>query len=94
MDRAEGFHGLAHETRVLILSQVLASMAGGEDLEDDALDRWRIGDLDPSFLRPRGARDLLVANRKLWESTRGPLETQHAFEEIIAAALGLGLVVA
>ncbi len=166
----DGIHGMAHEIRVLIYGQLLASLVGDEDLEvdadvlgwaaavhdtqrwdegidpdhgaraadwieskpdlvpafmpldrvaylcrwhvppdhygpkmtpelkvfkdADALDRWRIGDLDPSFLRTKAARQLLVASRELWESTHGPLETQHTFEEIIAAALGLGLVVA
>ena len=61
--------------------------------EADALDRWRISDLDPSFLRTKAAQHLTVASRKLWKSTRGPLEARHAFDEIVAAAIVLGLVV-
>jgi hypothetical protein len=56
-------------------------------------DRWRISDHDPRCLRARAACQLLSASRELWESTRGPLEARHAFDEIVAAAIVQGLVV-
>jgi hypothetical protein len=164
----EGIHGLGHETRVLIWSQVLVSMVRDEDLdvdgdvvgwaaaihdtqrwnddidaghgkrasdwilkrphliapgtsidqvayvcrwhvpndEDapeitpelkvfkdaDALDRWRIDDLDPSYLRTNAARNLLDASFELWEATHGFNDVTEMFEHIISVALEQGLV--
>ena len=36
----------------------------------DALDRWRIGDLDPSSLRTESARALLEISYRLWHEAR------------------------
>lgn len=165
----EGIHGLGHETRVLIWSQVLVSMVGHEDLDvdgdvvgwaaavhdtqrwnngidgghgaraadwilerphlipasvpieqvayvcrwhvpnddnapemtpelkvfkdADALDRWRIDDLDPAFLRTTAARQLLDSSYSLWEATRGFVHATAMFEQIIEIARKQGLVV-
>ena len=58
----------------------------------DALDRWRIDDLDPAFLRTRAARQLLDASYNLWEATHGFVHATEMFEQIIDVALEQGLV--
>lgn len=40
----------------------------------DALDRWRIGDLDPNYLRTESARKLLNFSRQLFELTNAQKE--------------------
>jgi uncharacterized protein len=161
-------HGIAHETRVLIWTQVLAAMAADEGLnvdarvlgwaaavhdtqrwddgvdpehgrraadwiekhpdvipasvplgrvahlcrwhaapdgvipemtdelrvfkDADALDRWRIGDLDPSFLRTRSAHRLINVSDALWMRTRGYPESERVFSEIVAAAVTLRIL--
>ena len=56
----------------------------------DALDRWRIYDLDARLLRTRIAHRFLVASRELW------LLTEHAiaqpFEKVVRAAVRLGVL--
>ncbi|MEE9297045.1 MAG: hypothetical protein V3W34_19045 [Phycisphaerae bacterium] len=165
----DGIHGLAHETRVLILSQVLAFMVRDEDLEidadivawaaavhdtqrwsdgidpdhgaraadwilnrpdfvprpvsldrvaflcrwhvppdrrapemtpelkvfkdADALDRWRIDDLDPAYLRTKSAKQLLDVSHDFWAATSGSLDMANTFDEIVAVAMAKGLVV-
>ena len=165
----EGIHGLGHETRVLVWSQVLVSMVRDEDLDvdgdvvgwaaavhdtqrwndgideghgeraadwileqshlipapvrldqiayvcrwhvppderapkmtpelkvfkdADALDRWRIDDLDPAYLRTRAARQLLDASYALWEATHGFIHATEMFEQIIDVARAQGVVV-
>ena len=58
----------------------------------DALDRWRIGDLDPSFLRTRSAHRLINVSDTLWLETRGYPESERVFSEIVAAAVTLGIL--
>lgn len=163
-----GIHGVAHETRVLIWSQVLATMAADEGLtvdpdvlgwasavhdtqrhsddrdldhglraaawieqrrelipvpvplarvaylcrwhvppdhaapemtdelrvfkDADALDRWRIYDLDPALLRTTSAHRLLTASRKLWSLTDAVTAGTQGFQQVIRAAVGLGIL--
>lgn len=163
-----GLHGIAHETRVLIWTQLLAAMAPDEGLnvdggvlgwaaaihdtqrwdegidhehgvraadwiekhpgiipasvpldrlaylcrwhvatdrvipemtdelrvfkDADALDRWRISDLDPSFLRTRSAHRLTNVSDALWLNTRGNPESERVFPEIVATAVTLGIL--
>ena len=165
----EGVHGLGHETRVLIWSQVLVSMVRDENLEvdgdvigwaaavhdtqrwndgvdpghgaraadwileqphlipapvsldqiayvcrwhvppderspkmtpelqvfkdADALDRWRIDDLDPAYLRTKAARQLLDSSYALWDATHAFIDATEMFEQIIEVARDQGLVV-
>lgn len=58
----------------------------------DALDRWRICDLDPAYLRTRAARQLLDAGRGFWEATRDFMHTTDAFDTIVVIAREHGLV--
>jgi hypothetical protein len=166
---ADGIHGLAHETRVLIWGQVLAEMVREEGMsvdadmlgwaaalhdtqrwddgmdpdhggraaewivanehllppsvpvervaflcrwhvppdhrtpeltdelkvfkDADALDRWRINDLDPRFLRTQAATRLLEASRELWERTRHLTDERTAFSEVVRTATALGILV-
>ena len=167
--KPEGIHGLGHETRVLIWSQVLTSMVRDEDLkvdgnvlgwaaavhdtqrwndgidaghgaraadwilerphlipapvsldriayicrwhvpndgdapemtpelrvfkDADALDRWRIDDLDLAYLRINAAKQLLDASYALWEDTHGFIDATEMFDQIIDVARTQGLVV-
>ncbi len=59
----------------------------------DALDRWRIDDLDPPYLRTNAARRLLDASYGLWEATYGIEHASEMFEGIIDVAIDQGLVV-
>ena len=59
----------------------------------DALDRWRIADLDPAYLRTSSARQLLDASYALWEATHGFVHAMEMFERIIDVARTQGLVV-
>jgi uncharacterized protein len=166
--RPEGIHGLAHETRVLVWTQVLADMvrneglvvdpivlgwaaaihdtqrwSDGDDLDHgaraaswllehsgllpasvplhrvtylcrwhvppdhlapemtpelcvfkdaDALDRWRIGDLDPSRLRTESSRLLLSASHALWMATRDLSKPDQMFLAVQRAAMKLGIL--
>lgn len=165
---AGGVHGIAHETRVLILTQVLAMAAGDEGLnvdadvlawaaaihdtqrhndgadpkhgdwaadwiecrpellpksvplervaylcrwhvpaderapemtdelrlfkDADALDRWRIGDLDRSRLRLAASMRLLDASYSLWSGTNELNDSPNAFAEIVKAATAMGIL--
>ena len=57
--------------------------------DSDALDRWRIGDLDPQFLRIQAAHLLLDATRELWAETSS---IQTSFSEILATAVAQGVL--
>ncbi|MBP7748007.1 MAG: HD domain-containing protein [Phycisphaerae bacterium] len=163
-----GIHGIVHETRVLIWSQVLAAMVADEGLvvdpdvlgwasalhdtqrlsddrdpehgsraaawieqrpdlipppvplarvaylcrwhvppdhaapeltdelrvfkDADALDRWRIYDLDPTLLRTRSAHRLLTASRELWSLTDVVNAGAQGFQQVIQAAVGMGIL--
>jgi hypothetical protein len=58
----------------------------------DALDRWRIGDLDPAFLRTQFAHRLINVSDALWLKTREHLESERVFSEIVATAVTLGIL--
>jgi hypothetical protein len=58
----------------------------------DALDRWRIGDLNPSFLRTASARKLLLPSHALWTATASMSGAEQAFTDILAAAQALGIL--
>jgi hypothetical protein len=58
----------------------------------DALDRWRIGDLNPSLLRTQAARSLLDASYRLWHETCECYDGLTAFDEVVHAAIHLGVV--
>ena len=51
----------------------------------DALDRWRIGDLDPTYLRTESSRLLLSFSRCLWSETQGVGRQKDAFHRVLAA---------
>lgn len=163
-----GIHGIVHEARVLVWSQVLAAMAAGEGLkvdanvlgwaaaihdtqrqsdgidpehglraaewirrrpelipasvplervaylcrwhvppddralgmtdelrvfkDADALDRWRIDDLDSRFLRTKVARGFLDASHELWSLTRDITDGEEVIERILATAVNVGIV--
>ncbi len=59
----------------------------------DALDRWRIGDLDAAYLRTQSARQVLDASQALWTETRLLLRDDRAFDKILEAAVALGILV-
>lgn len=166
---SSGIHGIAHETRVLIWTQVLAIMAAEEGLnvdpnvlgwaaiihdtqrwndgidaqhgaraaawigthpnlipqsvtqsrvmylcrwhvppdnmapemtdelrvfkDADALDRWRICDLDPSYLRTQSALRLMNASYSLWAATADPRNPTLAYCDILSEAVSLGVLV-
>ncbi|MBP7937770.1 MAG: hypothetical protein KA354_24285 [Phycisphaerae bacterium] len=56
----------------------------------DALDRWRISDLNPSFLRTASAQKLLRASYVLWTETTRMSNPDQAFTCVLAAAQALG----
>jgi uncharacterized protein len=58
----------------------------------DALDRWRIADLNPAFLRTRSAHRLLRPSHDLWARTRELEDGDSIFGDIIDAALRLGIL--
>jgi uncharacterized protein len=163
-----GIHGIVHEARVLIWSQVLSVLAAGENLtvdadvlgwaaaihdtqrqddgidpehgaraaawiesrpelipaevpltrvaylcrwhvppdnripeltdelrvfkDADSLDRWRIYDLDPSLLRTTLAHRLLDASHELWSLTDDVSDGTQAFEEVVRAAVKIGVL--
>lgn len=58
----------------------------------DALDRWRIGDLDPDYLRLKTSYDLLQASQSLWRRTRSLDYSDTAFDDIITEATSIGLL--
>jgi hypothetical protein len=58
----------------------------------DALDRWRIYDLDPSRLRTVAARQLLRPSQALWAATADVFDPKDAFARILAAAEALGII--
>jgi hypothetical protein len=161
-----GIHGMTHEARVLIWTQVLAALVGGEGLtvdadvlgwaaavhdtqrlndgrdpehgsraatwleqrpellpatvplervvylcrwhvpgdekapamtdelkvfkDADALDRWRIDDLDAARLRTKAAGELLAPSRELWSLTDHIEDGTHTFEQVLEAAGNCG----
>ena len=52
----------------------------------DALDRWRIGDLNPDFLRTKAAHKLLEVSCLLWRGTQQPHSNKSAFLYIVSVA--------
>ena len=58
----------------------------------DALDRWRIGDFDPTYLRTAQAQGLIKASQELWEATRRPTPGSDTFAAILRAAMRIGLI--
>ena len=58
----------------------------------DALDRWRIGDLDPSYLRLPATERLLAVGRSLWEETRHFDSGPEVFSRIVKAATRIGIL--
>jgi hypothetical protein len=54
--------------------------------EADALDRWRIGDLNPDFLRTKAAHKLLEVSCLLWRGTQQPHSNKSAFLYIVSVA--------
>lgn len=52
----------------------------------DALDRWRIDDLDPAYLRTESSRLLLDFSRRLWRETEGVGTKPDAFRRILTVA--------
>jgi hypothetical protein len=58
----------------------------------DALDRWRIDDLDANYLRTTAATKLLDASYALWEATRGFDHATELFEQILEVASAQGLI--
>jgi hypothetical protein len=58
----------------------------------DALDRWRIHDLDPRLLRTRIAHTLLTASQELWSVTADVVSGGEAFEQVIEAAVKIGVL--
>jgi hypothetical protein len=165
---ADGIHGIVHEARVLVWSQVLAAMVAGEGLsvdpdvlgwaaavhdtqrqdegkdaehgsraaawiaqrrelipasvplervaylcrwhvppddqapemtdelrvfkDADALDRWRIHDLDPSLLRTKAAHELLDASYELCWLTANLSNSTQACEKVVSAAVKIGIL--
>jgi len=53
----------------------------------DALDRWRIGDLDPTYLRTKTARQILDASLSLWSATFSLSDSENLFQQIIDIAV-------
>ncbi len=58
----------------------------------DALDRCRIGDLDPSLLRTHAAYELVETSRSLWKATRGLDHERQVFSKIVKAARRIGIL--
>ncbi len=58
----------------------------------DALDRCRIGDLDPSLLRTQAAYRLLEASRSLWAATCALDHHVQTFSKILNAATRSGIL--
>ncbi len=58
----------------------------------DALDRWRIYDLDPRLLRTRIAHTLLSASRNLWSLTDHLFDSGEAFEKVVSTAVEIGVL--
>lgn len=57
----------------------------------DGLDRVRLGDLDPSYLRTDVAKGLVKTAQKLYDASH-PSDARETFEDVVAAAKKLGLV--
>ena len=58
----------------------------------DALDRWRIDDLNPRLLRTQAALCLLGVSQQLWSVTADLSGGTQAFEEIIGYAVRIGVL--
>lgn len=58
----------------------------------DALDRWRIYDLNTRLLRTTVAHGLLDASRELWSLTDHLFSGEETFERVIAAAVKVGIL--
>lgn len=58
----------------------------------DALDRWRISDLNPSFLRTASAQKLLLPSYALYAQTADIHRSEHAFLSILEAAQALDIL--
>jgi hypothetical protein len=58
----------------------------------DALDRWRIYDLDPSLLRTQTAHQLLDVSHELWSLTDDAIHGIQAFYEVVSAATKIGVL--
>jgi hypothetical protein len=58
----------------------------------DALDRWRIYDLDTRMLRTDVAHRLLDASRELWSLTDHLFSGEQAFEQVISAAVKIAVL--
>ena len=58
----------------------------------DALNRWRIYDLDTRLLRTNVAHRLLDASRELWSLTDHLFNGGEAFERVIAAAVKIAVL--
>jgi len=58
----------------------------------DALDRWRIDDLDPSYLRTQSAHRLLKASYSLWLETRHLTDPELMFSQIVTVATEMGIL--
>ena len=58
----------------------------------DALDRWRIGDLDPSRLRTKSAQYLLPASYTLWKETQDVSDSDQVFSTVQRVAVKLGIL--
>ncbi len=59
----------------------------------DALDRWRIGDLEPAYLRTESAHRLLDTSRQLWEATLYLDDPRRIFTHVITKAVELGILI-
>ena len=58
----------------------------------DALDRWRIYDLDSRLLRTKTAHRFLDASRELWSLTADVVSGDEAFEQVIEAAVKIAIL--
>jgi hypothetical protein len=58
----------------------------------DALDRWRIADLDPAFLRTKSAHRLLEGSHELWARTHDLDDGDSIFQNIVACADRFGIL--
>jgi uncharacterized protein len=58
----------------------------------DALDRWRIYDLDASLLRTKAAHGLLDASHEVWSLTDDVGDGKQAFEKVVRAAVRIGVL--
>lgn len=58
----------------------------------DALDRWRISDLNPSFLRTVSAQKLLRPSYALWTETTSVSGNEQVFTRILGVAQRLGIL--